>query len=810
MNPPKGQCLMDHRPPPFVAILLLLPAVVASAVVTSTGQTEQNAPSQPESESIRSGSSLAGDGNRFFQTYCLDCHNRDLREGGFSLAELTSSGIVEHTPEWETVIRKLATRQMPPSDAARPTEAQYITTVDQLTEIIDGHAKAHPRANSSESLRRLNRTEYRNAIRDLLALQMDVEELLPADESSHGFDNVTVTDLSPALLDRYLSAARTISRLAVGRRGQAAAEATYRVRPDVTQDTHIPGTPPGTRGGMVIQHQFPLDGEYEIQVWLMRDRNEEVEGLRGTYDLEFLVDKQWIATSTIAPPARGKTNKSVDENLIARSEISAGPHEITVTFPKNPSSLLESVRQPLNVHYNYYRHPRLEPAIYQVTIRGPYDAAAASNTPSRRRIFHCYPQQPEDENQCAEQVLTSLMRSAYRREVTADDLVVPMQFYREGRHQSDFDAGIERALSAILVNPNFLFRVERTPHDLPPGTVYPLPTHELASRLAFFLWSSIPDQPLLDAASDGSLLANDAWERQVRRMLADTKSESLAENFAGQWLYLRNLEAFVPDMRLYPDFDDNLRQALRRETELLFDHVVRADRSVLELLRSDYTFLNERLAKHYEIPHVYGSHFRRVEMQGDTHRGGLLRHGSILTVTSYATRTSPVKRGSWVLENILGTPPPPPPPNVPALEQSVISESLPVRQRLERHRADAACATCHNTIDPVGFALENYDAIGHWRTMEQEQVLDVSGGLPDGSQCNGITELEDQLLERPELFVQALTEKLMTFALGRGIEPHDMPSIRQIVRDAKQENYRFSRIVLGITKSVSFRMRKSP
>jgi hypothetical protein len=743
---------------------------------------------------------------QFMEEHCFACHGYGSQEGGLAIDELLNASVADHAKNWESIVRKLVTRQMPPLGEPRPEDADYNKIVSQLAAELDRHAAQQPNPGRTDTFRRLNRTEYQNAIRDLLALDVDVTQLLPGDEASHGFDNITVTNLSPVLLDRYVSAAQKISQLAIGEHTEQAAEKTYRVRPDVTQDTHIPGTPIGTRGGAVIEHNFPQDGEYEIQTHLMRDRNEELEGLRDEHQLEVILDQNRVGLFEVERPRSG-SDKSVDANLTTRVKVTAGPHDVGVVFLKMSNSLLETVRQPLNVHFNFYRHPRIGPAIYQVTIRGPFQGSAPADTPSRRQVFVCYPQQEGEEVQCAERILLNLMRRAYRRQVTSADLESPMKLFHEGNQAGGFDAGIERALSAVLVNPHFLFRIERDPEGIPAGTAYHVSPTELASRLSFFLWSSIPDDELLELAAAGELQKPDVLESQIKRMLADDRANSLIENFTGQWLYLRNLDSVVPDNRLFPDFDDNLRQALRRETELFVESIIREDRSVLDLINADYTYLNERLAKHYGIPHVYGSRFRRVSLDEASHRGGLLRHGSILTVTSYATRTSPVLRGNWVLANLLGSPPPPPPPDVPELEENTVSASLTVRQRLEQHRANETCARCHNLIDPVGFALENFDAVGRWRETDNDEPISATGSLADGTEFVGVSGLEEALLKRPELFVQTLTEKLMTFALGRGLEHYDAPAVRRIVRDAKKEDYRFSTIVVGIAQSVPFQMR---
>ncbi|HSG70583.1 MAG TPA: DUF1592 domain-containing protein, partial [Planctomycetaceae bacterium] len=501
------------------------------------------------------------------------------------------------------------------------------------------------------------------------------------------------------------------------------------------------------------------------------------------------------------------SHANVDRHLTERLKITAGRHDVGVTFLANPFSLLETKRQPLNVHYNMYRHPRLTPAIYQVSIVGPFEADGPGETPSRERIFVTRPTGPDDEETCAKTIIARLMRRACRQPIGEDDLVKPMALFRETNAEEGFEAGIEMALSSILVHPKFLFRIEREPNDIEPGRAYRIGDIELATRLSFFLWSSIPDDELLDLAERGELGDPEVLEQQTLRMLADERSQALVENFAGQWLYLRNLDSTTPDGRLYPDFDDNLRQAFRKETELFFESILREDRSVLDLLNADYTYLNERLAKHYGIPHVYGSRFRRVALNENSQRGGLLRHGSILSVTSYATRTSPVIRGKWILENMLGTPPPPPPPDVPALKENTVAANLPVRERLAQHRADAACAHCHNLIDPVGFSLENFDALGRWRELENGQPVDATGGLPGGTRFTGVEGLEKGLLARPDLFVGTMTDKLLTYALGRGLESYDAPAVREIVRNAKSGNYRFSSLILGIVNSTPFQMR---
>lgn len=741
--------------------------------------------------------------------YCYDCHDGDVQKGDLNLEAIADKEVAGHSDIWEKVVRKMNARQMPPIGKKRPDEKAYDKTVEELTAELDRAAATNPNPGRTETFRRLNRTEYQNAIRDLLDLRIDAVALLPKDEASHGFDNVTVGTLSPTLLDRYITAAQKIGQLAIGAPRKKPGGDTYRVPADVTQEEHVEGLPIGTRGGMLIPHTFPQDGEYEFQIRLARDRNEEIEGLNGTYELDLLIDNARIELFTVTRPKIDKDYESVDGKLKIRVPVTAGLHEVGVTFLKNSSSLLERKRQPYSAAFNMHRHPRLSPAIYQVSINGPYNAKGPGDTASRRKIFIATPKNAAEEDGCAEKILSNLMGRAFRRPIVNEDLDQPMQFYREARGKDGFEAGIESALSSILVSPQFLFRVEEDPSGVSRDKAYRVTDLQLASRLSFFLWSSIPDDELLEAATKGELSKPEVLTKQTRRMLADPRAQSLANNFADQWLYLRNVDSLTPDIRLFPDFDDNLRQAFREETELFFESVLREDRSVLDLLKTDYTYLNERLAKHYGITGVYGSHFRKVALKPETHRGGLLRQGSVLSVTSYATRTSPVIRGHWILGNLLGSPPPPPPGNVPALKEKTISATLPVRERLAEHRANAACASCHDVMDPVGFALENFDAIGRWRDYEDGYPVDAEGGLPDGSKFVGVDALEQGLLKRPELFVGTLTEKMLTFALGRGIEPFDAPAVRKVVREAERDDFRFSSVIIGVVNSTPFQMRKS-
>ena len=745
--------------------------------------------------------------------YCVSCHSSAAKTAGLDLESLAAASVGNDTQAWEHVVRKLRGRQMPPVGMPKPDEAEYRAALASLTSQLDALAASNPNPGRTPTFRRLNRTEYRNAIRDLLALEVNVDDLLPSDEASHGFDNITVSDLPPLLLERYVSAAEKISRLAVGRVGRLPDAVTVRLPPDLTQERHIPGLPIGTRGGAVVPHTFPVDGEYEISARLARDRNEDIEGLSRPHQMEFLVDRERVALLEVKPPPRGDDHRNSDRHLRARLNLKAGRHEIGATFLKDSSFLMETQRKPYQARFNFYRHRRAQPAIYSITITGPYASSGPGDAPSRKRIFVCRPESKGGEEECAEKIVRSLATHAYRRPVSAADVKGPMGFFRQALAETGgaeaFDAAIERALAAVLVSPNFLFRIERDPPGVESEAPYRVSDLELASRLSFFLWSSLPDGPLRESAVQGRLRAPGVLEGHVRRMLADPRAASLVDNFSAQWLHLRNLDSVRPDMRMFPDFDDNLRQAFRRETELLLEDVIRQDRSVLDLLRSEHTFVNERLAKHYGIPHVYGTRFRRVDLAPDSVRGGLLRHGSILTVTSYATRTSPVIRGKWILENVLGMPPPPPPADVPELKDTTISGKLSVRERLAEHRANPACASCHNPMDPLGFALENYDAVGRWRTVDGGETIDPSGELADGTRIAGVSDLEQALLDRPELFASALAEKLLTFALGRGVEHYDAPAVRRVVSNAREDNFQFSSLILGIASSTPFQMRRS-
>ena len=753
--------------------------------------------------------------------YCATCHNArvvegrgtapsmlvsQLREIGLALDTLDLADLGDHTDVWERVVRKLEARTMPPVGRPRPDEETYEAVADWLETALDRHAAGAPNPGRRPALHRLSRTEYRNAVRDLLALddlpkEFDVDTLLPADNATSGFDNLAeLLFVSPATLERYLAAARKISRLAIGDTTLPPIVDRYQLDRDLIQDRHLDGLPLGTRGGALIRSHLPADGEYIITV-------EFAQATRAEHDVEVSVDGERVSLFTIGgrPLVRGASGVfafEAEPPVDVRVPLDAGPREIAVAFLRRTGAQHEGLVRASR------RGQRREPAIATVTVSGPYGIDGAGDTPSRRRILTCTPATGRDAEPCAREILSTLARRAYRRSVTEADLDVLLPFYENGAAQGGFERGIQQALERMLVSPEFLFRIERDPAEAVSGAPYRIGDLELASRLSFFLWSSIPDDELLDRAVAGELRDPAVLEAEVRRMLADERSRALVDNFAEQWLYLRDVEAKEPDPGFFPGFDENLRQAFMRETALFVDSVLREDRSVSELLTADYTFLNERLAKHYGIPHVYGSHFRRVSLEG-TERRGLLGQGGILTLTSYATRTSPVLRGKWILENLLASPPPPPPPDIPALAETTDEgAALSMRAAMERHRANPACASCHAQMDPLGFALENFDAVGRWREHgESDEPIDATGVLPDGTAFAGPEGMRQALLRSPDRFVATVAEKLLTYALGRNLESYDMPAVRSIVRDAASDRHRFSSLVLGIVQSTPFQMR---
>jgi mono/diheme cytochrome c family protein len=770
-------------------------------------------------------------------TYCTGCHNQRLQTGGLSLDDVDTARIGGNAAVWEKVAHKLRSGQMPPFGRPRPDTATVETFVAGIERALDEAAVRTPNPGRPVT-HRLTRTEYANAVRDLLAIDIDARALLPADDTDqHGFDNNSeVLSISPTLLERYLSAARAITRMAVGRPPSAAAIETYTIPGRLLQDDRADERLPfGSRGGAVIDHHFPADGDYTVTIHLQKTLYNAVRGLADPHQLELRVDRERVHTFTVGgqevkpPPASfagtltwnpewEQYANHADAQLTATIPVKAGTHSVGVTFVRRAWEP-EDIAQPPRTGWGFGTDEMYDanPAVESVIIEGPFKPTGVSETPSRQRIFSCRPKASSGEEACARTILSGLARRAYRRPVAADDVETLLGFYRIGRGTAtrngspySFDAGIETALQRMLVSPDFLFRIEQDPRGVSPGAAYRVTDVELASRLSFFLWSSIPDDELLDRAVKGTLRNRGVLEAEVRRMLRDPRARSLVENFASQWLQLRDLRNAVPDPDLFPEFDENLREAFRRETELFVGSQIDADRAIPELLTADYTFLNERLARHYGVPGVSGSRFRRVTM-ADSRRSGLLGQGSVLTITSYPNRTSPVLRGKWLLENILGTPPPPPPPDVPALsDKGADGERQSVRERLEAHRRNPACATCHAQMDPLGFALERFDAVGALRTRDDGNTpIDASGSLPDGQTFEGLAGLRTVLVGRQDQFVGTVAERLMSYALGRGIEYYDRPTLRRIVRDASRDGYRWSSLVIGIVSSAPFQMRRA-
>jgi mono/diheme cytochrome c family protein len=809
------------------------------------------------------------------QKYCLSCHTEGMKQRGavpIALDQLDLNHVAQDAETWERVIRKVRTGLMPPARAPRPDKATADGFAEFLEREIDQAVAGRPKPGRTEAFHRLNRAEYRNAIRDLLGLDVDVESLLPADDASYGFDNIAgVLKVSPTLMERYLGAAQKISRLALGTAPPVPNVDYFRLPDDLAQDDHLPGLPIGTRGGTAIRYTFPADAEYEIRVRLARDILENVPVYAEPQQLEVSLDGERVQMFTVPPPVmttpaqtapvagqtapaddpgsdaaaaaqtpppaapatpgagaqrprapisqieqrgprvsleeREKRNH-IDDNWNVRVRVKAGPRDVRVAFIKLTSAVDETPRLPfLKPYAANVNTPDTRMGVYlrSVEIAGPFARRGTDDSPSRRRIFICRPADAA----CARRILGALARRAYRRPVTDADVQPLMTLFEAGRADGGFDGGIDRALKRLLVSPEFLFRVERDPANAAPGSVYRISDLELASRLSFFLWSSIPDDELLDLAERGRLRNSAVVAQQVRRMVADERFASFVRNFAGQWLYLRNLPSAAPVGFEFPDFDDTLRQAFQRETELFFESIVREDRGALELLTANYTFLNERLARHYGIPNIKGSDFRRVTLGDETPRGGLLGQGSILTVTSHPDRTSPVVRGKWILENLLGTSPPPPPPNVPELKPTgEPGQVLSMRERMVQHRQSPQCASCHAIMDPIGLSLENFDGVGKWRVLgESGTAIDATGALPDGATFSGPDGLKRALLAKSDQFVTTLTEKLLTYALGRGVESYDLPAVRAVVRRSAGDDYRLPVLIAGIVESAPFQMR---
>ncbi len=738
-----------------------------------------------------------------------------MKTGGLALDAIDLSTIATDAEVWEKVIRKVRARMMPPPGMPRPEQPALDGLAAHLETTIDKAALAAP-VLRGPTIHRLNRAEYGNAIRDLFALDIDVTALLPSDEEAYGFDNnANVLNISTSLMERYLSAAWRVSSLAVASPNITPSLETFRVRGDLSQHDHVEGLPIGTRGGIAIRHYFPVDGEYVISPRLYRETVNIIRGLELPHDLEVAVDGQRVRLATFGGPTDEQANylqptlagDEMEKRFQVRMPVKAGPHMVTVAFLKKSSATTLELLQPFERERIDPITPVGIPELDKVTIEGPFKAAAASASPSRQRIFVCQPATGRADAACATKILTALARRAYRGALNDVETKRLVGFYDSERAKGgSFDEGVEAALRFMLVNPRFLFRLANDPENATPGSIYRISDLELASRLSFFLWSSIPDEALLDLALQGKLQNAAVLEQQVRRMLKDERARALGANFGGQWLFLRNMKVHTPDADVYPDFDHNLREALQRETEMLFESVVLEDKPVTTLLDADYTFINERLARHYGVPNVYGTQFRRVPVTDEV-RKGLLGHGSILALTSQNNRTSPVLRGKYVLTNILGTPPPPAPDNVPPLEETKVKGSM--RDRMEAHRKSPACSGCHKLMDPIGLALENFDGIGRWRSADNGVRIDASAELFDGSSVVGPAALRGALLRRPDTFAQNLIERLLTYALGHGIEYYDMPHVRSILRDSARTGYTFSSLVLGIVKSAPFQRRRS-
>jgi hypothetical protein len=776
-------------------------------------QTATDAAAQPSG--LSTGADL--DRDSLITRYCTSCHNEKTKTGNLALDVISRGSVRDHAPVWEAVLRKLRAGAMPPPGMPRPDAGATATLMSTLAAELDRAARNPGRP----LLRRLNRAEYGNVVRDLLALDVDVRSLLPADDSAFGFDNnADLQAFSPALLERYLTAADTVSALAVGDPATVPAAEQYFTRGDQSQSQHLDGLPLGTVGGIGVRHYFPLDGEYQFQVGLIRTNTEGIRGLELPHQLEISVDGERVFLGTVGGEADSGTGQvtarsdATDARLRARVKVKAGSRLVAAAWIRKIGEGTNRLRPFLRSNAGTYDSTG-RPHVKFLTVSGPFNPSGPGDTASRRRIFACNAStsaskvsalrrtQRDAEERCARQILSTLARRAYRRPLRTGEVDTLVGFYRDGRAKGTFETGIQIALRRILASPSFVFRVE----DEPRLAAAAVNDFELASRLSFFLWSSMPDEALFGLAERGQLGKPEVLEAQVRRMIADPRADALLQNFAGQWLHVRNLQNAAPNTDEFPDFDNDLRDALRREIELFFGAVLREDRPVLDLLTADYTFVNERLAKHYNIPHVYGSQFRRVTLSEEARRG-LLGKGSVLLATSHADRTAPVLRGKWILENLLGTPPPPPPADVPALEPTPGRVAKTMRERMAMHREHPACAGCHRVTDPLGFVLENFDAVGAFRTREAGMPVDASGLAPDGTAVNGVVELRQALLRHQDAFVFTLTEKLMIYALGRGLESYDMPVVREIVREASRQDYRFSSLFAGIVKSVPFRMRR--
>ena len=820
-----------------VTVGILAAVVLSWSTVSSSSRSSAQATSLPSSAPHPSSPSVPDpltSQRDVLSKYCQSCHNQRLRTAGLALDTASLDDVAGQAELWENVIRKLRVGAMPPPGLPRPYDRTLRALASSLETAIDRAAAAAPNPGRTETFHRLNRAEYANAIRDVLGLEIDdLSALLPADDAGHqGFDNIAeVLSVSPALLERYMAAARKLSRLALGLPPRGASVDTYRVSSLLVQDDRVDEALPfGSRGGIAIQRYFPVDGEYSIKLTLQRTKNSEnIIGLGRPHLLDVRVDGVRVARFTVGGEDKGspapmsfagrfpgtpeweKYVHHADDVLQARFTARAGPRVVGVSFVQStpePVGILQP-RPEYTVSPEQDELQTGNPGIEIVSIGGPFTVAGPGDTKSRRTVLLCQPSRPSDQNACAKKILSTLARRAYRGLATDQDVDTLLRFFEAGRRDEGFEGGIQLAVERLLADPRFLFRMEVDPPATPTGTAYSLGALELASRLSFFLWSSIPDPELLDLAASGTLRNPAVLEAQVRRMLADPRSDALVDNFVGQWLQLRNLRNVSPDTVLFPGFDENLRAALQRETEEFVRSQFREDRSVVDLIRADYSFLNDRLARHYQVPGIHGSRFRKVTFSTGE-RGGLIGQGSLMAVTSYPNRTSPVLRGKWVLETLLGAPPPPPPPDVPPLpERSESGKPTSVRLRLEAHRNNPRCASCHAPMDPLGFALENFDPLGGWRDSEGGFPIDATATMPGGPTFSGPAELRAFLLSRREQFVSTFAAGLLTYAVGRNLEYYDMPAVRALVRDAAPDDHRWSSLVLGIVKSASFQMRRS-
>jgi Protein of unknown function (DUF1592)/Protein of unknown function (DUF1588)/Protein of unknown function (DUF1585)/Protein of unknown function (DUF1587)/Protein of unknown function (DUF1595)/Planctomycete cytochrome C len=758
--------------------------------------------------------------------YCVGCHNERLKTAGLMLDTMDVEHVGTAAEVWEKVARKFRTQEMPPPGRPRPDADTYGAMASRLEMALDTMAAAHPNP-GRVAVHRLNRVEYTNAVRDLLGLEVDSRSLLPADDTNQeSFDNIaSVLSVSPALLEGYLSAASKVSRLAIGDPAMAPVVDTYQIPKALIQDDRTGDDLPfGSQGGTVIRHHFPVDGEYTVKVLLRRELYYYIIGMGDPHQIDIRLDDALLKRFSVGGEAKGraaaesfigqnqgdpeweKYMQTADAGLEVRIPVKAGIRDVAVSFVRQyaePSGILQPPQRGFSraVDELYHGHP----AVDTVSIGGPYSAGGAGDTTSRHQVFTCYPKERASQEPCAKQILSTLARRAYRRPITERDLGRLLSSYEAGRAEGGFEVGVQQGLERMLAAPSFLFRIEREPANKAPGTAYRLSDLELASRLSFFLWSSIPDDQLLDVAIRGKLSDPPVLATQIRRMLGDSRSQALVDNFATQWLSLGKLAGVVPDVEVFPDFDENLRQAMQQETRRFIASQLRDDRSVIELLTANYTFVNERLARHYGIPNIYGDHFRRVTFD-DGRRGGLLGQAGILTVTSYPNRTSPVLRGKWVLANLLGAPPPPPPPDVPALKENSDGQPRSMRDRMAEHRKNPACASCHQRMDPLGFSLENFDGLGRWRSLSDGAPIDASAALPDGTQFQGLDGLRKLLLGHKEEFVRTVTERLLSYAVGRVVEYYDLPAVRQIVRDSSTQDYRWSSLISAIVRSTPFTM----